>query len=98
MIADLDTGSERQLLTGAAWHVAGGWSPDGARLLVMRVLDNTTQTLLVLEPQTGEAREITPSEEDVQHIPAGWLGDGRVLEITDQGSEHLWLAVKAGRD
>jgi dipeptidyl aminopeptidase/acylaminoacyl peptidase len=93
VIADLDTGSERQLVTGAAWHVAGGWSPDGARLLVMRVLDNTTQELLVVDPLTGDAREITPHEENVQHIPAGWLSDGRVLEITDQDSDHLWLAA-----
>ena len=92
VIADLDTRAERQLLTGAAWHVAGGWSPDGARLLVMRVLDNTNQELLSVDPLTGEAREITRHEEDVQHIPAGWLSDGRVLEITDQGSDHLWLA------
>jgi dipeptidyl aminopeptidase/acylaminoacyl peptidase len=93
VIADLDTGSERQLITGAAWHVAGGWSPDGTRLLVMRVLDNTTQELLVVDPLTGDAREITPHEEDVQHIPAGWLSDGRVLEITDLDSDHLWLAA-----
>jgi dipeptidyl aminopeptidase/acylaminoacyl peptidase len=93
VIADLDTGSERQLITGAAWHVAGGWSPDGTRLLVMRVLDNTTQELLVVDPLTGEAREITPREEDVQHIPAGWLSDGRLLEITDRDSDHLWLAA-----
>jgi dipeptidyl aminopeptidase/acylaminoacyl peptidase len=93
VIADLDTGSERQLITGAAWHVAGGWSPDATRLLVMRVLDNTTQELLVVDPVTGEAREITPHVEDVQHIPAGWLSDGRVLEITDLDSDHLWLAA-----
>lgn len=93
VIADLDTGSERQLLTGAAWHVAGGWSPDGTRLLVMRVLDNTTQELLIVDPLTGEAREITPHEENVQHIPAGWLSDGSALEITDLGSDHLWLAA-----
>src|SRR3989475_7065903 len=92
VVADLDTGSERQLVTGAAWHVAGGWSPNGAQLLVMRVLDNTNQELLIVDPRTGEARDITRHEDDVQHIPAGWLGDGRVLEITDQGSEHLWLA------
>ncbi|MDP9252091.1 MAG: S9 family peptidase, partial [Chloroflexota bacterium] len=93
VVADLDTGSERQLITGAAWHVAGGWSPDGASLLVMRVLDNTTQELLVVDPRTGAAREITQHEENVQHIPAGWLGDGRVLEITDAESDHLWLAA-----
>ena len=93
VVADLDTGSERQLVTGAAWHVAGGWSPDGTRLLVMRVLDNTTQELLVVDPLTGEAREITPHQENVQHIPAGWLSDGRVLEITDLDNDHLWLAA-----
>ncbi|MEX2046302.1 MAG: S9 family peptidase [Chloroflexota bacterium] len=93
VITDLDTGAEHQLLTGAAWHVAGGWSPDGSRLLVMRVLDNTNQELLVVDPRTGDAREIAVNEKNVQHIPAGWLGDGRVLEITDQGSEHLWLAA-----
>jgi dipeptidyl aminopeptidase/acylaminoacyl peptidase len=93
VIADLDTGAERQLLTGAAWHVAGGWSPDGTQLAVMRVLDNTNQELLIVDPSTGEAREIAPHEENVQHIPAGWLGDGRVLEITDKDSEHLWLAA-----
>ena len=93
VVADLDTGAERQLVTGAAWHVAGGWSPNGAQLLVMRVLDNTNQELLIVDPRTGEARDITRHEDDVQHIPAGWLDDGRVLEITDQGSEHLWLAA-----
>jgi len=98
VIADLDTGSERQLVTGAAWHVAGGWSPDGAHLLVMRVLDNTNQDLLIVDPRTGAARDITRHEDNVQHIPAGWLGDGRVLEITDQGSEHLWLAALDPKD
>jgi dipeptidyl aminopeptidase/acylaminoacyl peptidase len=93
VVADLDTGAERQLLTGAAWHVAGGWSPDGTQLVVMRVLDNTNQELLIVDPRTAEAREIAPHEENVQHIPAGWLGDGRVLEITDKDSEHLWLAA-----
>lgn len=93
VVADLDTGAERQLLTGAAWHVAGGWSPDGTRLLVMRVLDNTNQELLSVDARSGEAREITRHEADVQHIPAGWLSDGRAVEITDLGSEHLWLAA-----
>ena len=94
VIADLDTGSERQLVTGAAWHVAGGWSPDGTRLLVMRVLDNTTQELLLVDPVTGKAWDITPHEENVQHIPVGWRADGSIVEITDKGSDHLWLAAR----
>ena len=93
VIADLATRTERPLLTGAFWHVVGGWSPDGKRLLVMRVFDNTTQDLLVVDPRTGDAREVTRHAEDVSHIPAGWLADGRALVITDEDSDHLWLSA-----
>ena len=93
VIADLSARAERPLLTAAAWHVVGGWSPDGSWLLVMRVLDNTTQDLLIVDPQSGEAREITKHAEDVSHVPAGWLADGRVLVISDEASEHLWLGA-----
>ena len=31
VVADLATRSERPLLTGAFWHVVGGWSPSSAR-------------------------------------------------------------------
>ena len=93
VVADLATRAERPILAAGAWHVVGGWSPDGARLLVMRVLDNTTQDLLVVDLETGAAREITAHAEDVSHVPAGWLADGRVVEITDIDDEHLWLAA-----
>ena len=93
VVADLRTRNERTLLIGAAWHVVGGWSPDGSQLLVMRVHDNTTQDLLLADPKTGVAREITTHSEDVSHVPAGWLADGRVIEITDIDAEHLWLAA-----
>ena len=93
VIADLRTRAERPLLTAAAWHVVGGWSPDGSRLLVMRVHDNTTQDLLLVDPASGDATEITRHSEDVSHVPAGFLADGRVLEITDIDEEHLWLAA-----
>ncbi len=93
VLADLGTGSERVLLAAAAWHVVGGWSPDGSCLLVMRVLDNTTQDLLVVDPESGNAREATKHGEDTSHVPAGWLADGRALVITDERSEHLWLGA-----
>jgi dipeptidyl aminopeptidase/acylaminoacyl peptidase len=92
-LVDLASGIERPLLTGAAWHVVGGWSPDGTRLLVMRVLENTTQDLLALDARGSEAREVTRHGGDVSHVPAGWLADGRALVITDEGREHLWLGA-----
>jgi len=94
VIADLDTGKERPLLTGPAWHVVGGWSPDGTQIAVMRVLDNTTQDLLVVDGRTGRAYELDTHPEDVQHIPVGWDADGQIVEITDHKSEHLWLAAR----
>src|SRR5207249_2245772 len=86
-------GGERILLAAPAWHVVGGWSPQGDALLVMRVLDNTTQDLLVVDVASGSAREVTRHRDDTQHVGAGWLADGRVLEITDEESEHLYLAA-----
>ena len=91
VIVDLASRAERTLLAAPAWHVVGGWSPDGSSLLVMRVLDNTTQDLLIVDPRSGASRDITVHQEDVSHVPAGWASDGRPLVITDEGSDHLWL-------
>jgi dipeptidyl aminopeptidase/acylaminoacyl peptidase len=93
VVEDLETATERALVTGPAWHVAGGWSPDGRALLVMRVLANTDQDLFVVDPESGAMRHLTPHEGDVSNVPAGWLADGRPLGITDQGREHLYLAA-----
>ena len=93
VIADLATrdraaSSDRRVLACCRRMVAGR-----ERLLVMRVFDNTTQDLLVVDPLTGDAREVTRHAEDVSHIPAGWLADGRALVITDEDSDHLWLGA-----
>lgn len=93
VVVDISGAGERTLVAGPAWHVAGGWSPAGDELLVMRVLDNTTQDLLVVDGRSGSAREVTRHREDAQHVPAGWLSDGRVAMITDDDSEHLYLAA-----
>lgn len=93
VIEDVETAIERALVTGPAWHVAGGWSPDGRSLLVMRVQANTDQDLFVVDPDSGAMRHLTPHEGDISNVPAGWLADGRPLGITDHGREHLYLAA-----
>ena len=93
VVEDVETATERALVTGPAWHVAGGWSPDGRALLVMRVQANTDQDLFVVDPDSGAMRHLTPHEGDVSNVPAGWLADGRPLGITDQRREHLYLAA-----
>ncbi|MGH2499753.1 MAG: hypothetical protein ACRDF0_06670, partial [Candidatus Limnocylindria bacterium] len=90
---DVAGGRQRVLVAGPAWHVAGGWSPDGRSLLVMRVQDNTEQTLLAVDVSSGQAREITPHDGEMQNVPAGWLADGRALAMSDRDREHLALVA-----
>jgi len=92
VLVDVATRRQRPLVTGPAWHVAGGWSPDGTALLVMRVADNTEQTLFAVDVANGEALEVTPhAGREAQYVPAGWTADGRVLVMTDDvgGPRHL---------
>jgi dipeptidyl aminopeptidase/acylaminoacyl peptidase len=93
VIEDVETATERAIVTGPAWHVAGGWSPDGRALLVMRVQANTDQDLFIADPESGSLRHLTAHEGDVSNVPAGWLADGRPLGMTDAGREHLYLAA-----
>ena len=93
VVEDVETATERAIVTGPAWYVAGGWSPDGRALLVMKVTANTDQDLYVVDPDSGALRHLTQHEGDVSNVPAGWLADGRPLGMTDAGREHLYLAA-----
>ena len=93
VVVDTKTKEQRTLMIGPYWHVAGGWSPDGTSLLVMRVNDNTDQTLFFVDAQSGDATELTPhpADQDIQNVPAGWDVQGRAIGISDAGREHLAL-------
>ncbi|HEY8829960.1 MAG TPA: DPP IV N-terminal domain-containing protein, partial [Candidatus Limnocylindria bacterium] len=93
VIEDVETATERAVVTGPTWYVAGGWSPDGRALLVMRVQANTDQDLFVVDPDSGAMRQLTAHDGDISNVSAGWLADGRPLGMTDAGREHLYLAA-----
>src|SRR5450759_2255598 len=90
-IVDAGTKHQRLVISEPAWHVVGGWSPDGRWLSVMRVAQNTDQDLLALEVDSGEVTELTSHRGEMQNVPAGWLADGRLLAITDHDSDFLHL-------
>jgi dipeptidyl aminopeptidase/acylaminoacyl peptidase len=96
VLVDVASGRQRPLVTGPAWHVVGGWSPDGLTLLVMRVADNTEQTVLAVDVASGEQRELTPHpDHEAQYVPTGWTADGRAIVMTDDvgGPRHLDLVA-----
>src|SRR5919201_4507933 len=45
VLADLETRTERPLLTGGAWPAVGGWAPDGPALALIRGAGNTPQEI-----------------------------------------------------
>jgi dipeptidyl aminopeptidase/acylaminoacyl peptidase len=99
-VVDAQTRAQRLVLANPAWHVAGGWSPDGRWLCAMRVAQNTDQDLLAIDVASGEVTELSSHQGEMQNVPAGWLADGRLLAITDHGSEFLHLEaidVHSGR-
>jgi dipeptidyl aminopeptidase/acylaminoacyl peptidase len=90
-VVEAKSKEQRLLLAEPAWHVAGGWSPDGRWLCAMRVAQNTDQDLFAIEVASGEVADLTGHAGEMQNTPAGWLADGRVLAITDNGSDFLHL-------
>ena len=90
-VVDANSKQQRLVMAGPAWHVVGGWSPDGRWLWAMRVTQNTDQDLFAIEAESGEVLDLTKHEGEMQNVPAGWLADGRVLAITDHGSQFLHL-------
>jgi len=90
-VVDAHSNAQRLVMAEPAWHVAGGWSPDGRWLCAMRAAQNTDQDLFAVEAESGEVVDLTAHQGEMQNVPAGWLADGRVLAITDHGSDFLHL-------
>ena len=90
-VVDAQSTKQRLLVTDPAWHVAGGWSPDGRWLCAMRVAQNTDQDLFAIETESGEVVDLTTHQGEMQNVSAGWLADGRVLAITNHGGDFLRL-------
>src|SRR5258708_24127579 len=90
-VLDAQSKEQRLLVADPAWHVAGGWSPDGRGLCAMRVAQNTDQDLLAIEGASGEGADLTSHNGEMQNTPPGWPAHRRGLAVTDHGSDFLHL-------
>ena len=92
LIRDLSTGLTRTVLTGDDRYYPIGWSPDGRRLLIMKIHQNTDHTLYVHDLDTGENHRITPPGR-AKWLPGGWNADATAVFVaTDYGVDRLGLA------
>ena len=100
-IRDLETGETRTVFGEGKYSITADWSPDGTKLLVADLRNNSDSTIHLVDLETGEAPEVTPHEEDGHYIPGPWAADGSGFYLlTDEGREFRGLAfydLAAGR-
>jgi dipeptidyl aminopeptidase/acylaminoacyl peptidase len=68
----------------------GAWSPDGRRIIVVRNHKPSSQELLLLDLETGEATPLTWDREDVRyHHPDFSAGGDALYLLTDRDRDFL---------
>lgn len=89
----LSTFTPRLLFTDTIGYNAAWPSFDGRWMVLQRSLSAHNGALFVRNMQTGEIREVSPHQHDVQVGPSAFSRDGRYLYYTsDDASEFAWLA------
>jgi dipeptidyl aminopeptidase/acylaminoacyl peptidase len=85
---DRGAGEAKPIVSGDGIFAPASWSPDGSRLLVLKLLSNTNQDLYVCDVASGEMRHLTPHDGDTIYLPGPWAGDGRSFyALTNQERE-----------
>lgn len=93
LIRDMQTGEVRRVLANGHYNVAINWSPDGRYVTVMDIHSNTDMRLWLLEPATGDARELLAHDGECYLAPGPWLPDSSGLYlITDRGTDFKGIA------
>jgi dipeptidyl aminopeptidase/acylaminoacyl peptidase len=76
---------------GAAWYPLD-WSPDDRKLLIQKHVSDAEDYLYVVDPGTGQRREVDPSPSKVRIGAAKFSRDGTgVYLISDRDSEYAKL-------
>jgi dipeptidyl aminopeptidase/acylaminoacyl peptidase len=95
-LRDVETGENRLLLAGIGFTYPAAWSRDGRYLTVREVRGTADSTIHLVDVETGEARELTPHDEDADptfFMPGPWAGDGSGFYLaTNHGREFKGLA------
>lgn len=92
-LMNVETGARRLLFQGDGSFHAGGFSPDGSSVLVLRADVGSDQTAYVLNVDSGALRPIVPADRPARYAHLAWSQDGTsVFCITDHDREFLYLA------
>ena len=91
-LCDLETGEARLVYQADATIYAGPLSPDGRRLVLIRVNRSLDDDLLLLDLSSGEVTHLTPHDGKASYEGAQWSPDGQSLYLaTDQDRDTAAL-------
>jgi dipeptidyl aminopeptidase/acylaminoacyl peptidase len=92
-IRDVASGETRPVFGEGMYSFPGPWSPDGTKLLALDFRHNSDSSVHLVDVATGEARELTPHDDDGLFFGGPWAADGSGFYLaTDAGSEFRGLA------
>jgi len=92
-VREIASGETRPVFGEGRYATAGAWSPDGTKLLALDFHHNSDMSIHLVDVESGEARELTPHDEDAVFVPGPWAADGSGFYLsTEAGSEFKGLA------
>lgn len=93
VVCHLATGGTRIVLEGDDRYFPVSFAPDGTRLIVLRMRQNTDHDLFVCDVASGTVEHITPHDGPARYVPGPWSADGRsIYTATTQGRDFAGLA------
>lgn len=92
-IRDAESGETRAVFGQGMFSFPLAWSPDGTKLLAIDFRNNSDTSIHLIDVETGQARELTPHDDDALFVPGSWAADGSGFYLlTDADSEFRGLA------
>jgi dipeptidyl aminopeptidase/acylaminoacyl peptidase len=92
-VRDAETDETRPVFGEGMFSFPGCFSPDGSKLLAIDFRNNSDVSIHLVDLDSGEARELTPHDDDAIFLPGPWAPDGSGFYlVTDAGSEFRGLA------
>ena len=92
-VRDVESGETRAVFGEGMFSFPGQFSPDGSKLLTLDFRNNSDASIHLVDLETGEARELTPHDDEAIFFSGPWAPDGSgFYMVTDAGSEFRGLA------
>ncbi len=92
-VYDLCEGEARKVFGRPGSNRFGAWSPDGEKLAIVHARANFYHDLYIVDVETGEAEDVTPSDDQAIYDHISWANDGSRLYMVTNADRDLRRTV-----